>query len=254
MAIAFASATSAISSASAGFSGDLTWTGSPSSQLLLAVFGFENVNASSGPWIMLDPTHTHVGSGSGWARVCYQPPSADGGNGLEIWAAIWTSGPSTSFLFDATYAYVGRGLVYTGEYNPGAALEDVTASPVIRAAVTAQVTGDNPAAPSVFAFVGEMLVVCGSDQLQSPGFGTPTPAGYTSRIDSERGGSFGNVEITAADHTVTTEGDTGSIPWTATASTGTTKGATATLAIRPAAAVIANTSPYLNLEWPVPAT
>lgn len=244
--IAFNAVTPAISDAAAGFSDPLVWVGSPSRQLLLAVFGFEGVAAGSGPYIQYDPSGVHGTTPTGgWARVLFEPPSATG-NALEVWAAYWGAGPSTRFLFTGTYDYVARGLMYTGQYDTGTLY--AAGNGTVRAFAKDQVSGDDPACPAIYAFVDEMLVALASDQLQSPGFGTPTPAGWSSRFDSERGGSFGNVEITAADKLTTAEGDTGPIPFDAVAAAAGTKGATATLAIRPAS------SSHFPPPTPPPAT
>lgn len=235
MSIAFQGASAAVSSSLAS-SSTITWPGSPSGQLLLAVFGLENVNVGSGPWVSGTP-----GFG-GHARVFYQEPSANGGNGLEVWVANgWSTGAFTTYTFTGSYAYVGQGYTYTGQK---------TGSGVVRAYASQAWTGNNPEAPAVYTFANEMLIVAAADQLQSPGYGTPTPSGWTKRDDQKRGGTYGNVEITAADKLTTVEGDTGAIPWSATASTGTTKGATATLAIRPAAALVEATSPLIAIEYP----
>jgi hypothetical protein len=234
--IAFQAASAPQSSAGAS-SATITWPGSPSGQMLLAVFGFENVLAASGPWV------DHSESG-GWERAFYQPPSADGGCGLEVWNTQgWSSGPTTKFDFVASEAYVAEGAVYTGQYTG--------AGDVVRASVSRQVTGDDPAAPSAYVFASELVIVAAADLLATPGYGTPTPAGWTKRFDNARGGAFGNVEITIADKLAATEGNTGDIPWSAVTSPAGAHGATATLAIRAAAAVIASTSPLLVVEYAI---
>jgi len=257
LAISFVGAAAAISGASQPYSDAITWPDATQTDLVLAVFGFEGVAGGSGPYIDYDPSGVHgTIEGNGWVRLLYQAPSASG-NALEVWAAFRGTGTSTSFLFTGSYSYVARGLQYRGEYNPGGGsyVDFVNGNGTVRAYSTAQVTGNNPAAPSVYAFANEMVIALGSDQLQSPGFGTPTsPTGFTNEVDSARGGSFGNVEITAADKLATIEGLTGSITWTATASTGTTKGTTATLVVRPASGSSSpptTTAPLLNLEWAV---
>ncbi len=238
MALAFQAASAAISGTAT--SGTITWPGSPTDQLLIAVFGFEGVASGSGPWI------DHIDDGlslHGWKRVGYQAPSATG-CGIEVWDLWdWDSGPSTAFSFVSSLPYVARGLVYTGQY-----VDAEFAADGVRASTTLQVTGDDANAPSVYAYDNEMLVVCAAQELQTPGWGTPT--GCTQRFDSARGGSYGNVEITAADKSVS-EGDTGLIPWDTVAETGSSKGATITLALRPVAAVVAATSPLIAVEYAV---
>lgn len=226
----------------------ITWPGSPAGQLLLMVLGVEGASPGDGPWIVLDDGNVFGGlsSASGWRRVLSRAPSATG-SGLEVWAVIWTSGPSTVAWFGGAHlTFVAQGLVYTGEYDPGVPLTDDPST--VHSAASAAVSGDNPTAPSVYAFADELVIALAADQLQSPGYAAP--AGWTDRFDSARGATFGNVEITAADKPITVEGDTGSIPWSATASPSGAKGATATLAIRAADAIVAATSPLITIEYP----
>lgn len=228
--------TSAAVSSSGATSATITWPGSPSGQMLVGIFGFEAV--TSGPWI----TGTNQG---GWARSCYQAPSASG-NGLEVWNTNgWSSGATTQFNFTGTLAYVGIGRVYTGQYTG--------AGNVLRAGTTAQVTGNNPAAPSIYAYINEMVVVCAASQLNSSGY-TAAPTGYADLSSAARGSAHGNVEIGTADQVATGEGNTGSLTFTATAAAGGTKGATATLVIRGGPAVVAATSPLISIEYATPVT
>lgn len=235
----------------AAHTGILTWPASPTSQLALAILGVEGATAGSGPWI--DPNATHPpydNNGTGWYRVLFQAPSATG-NGLEVWASVHGGGTTQfAFLAGATLTYAIQGLLYGGTYV-AAPNTDPSTNGMISASASAQVTGDNPAAPSVFAFQNELVVACAADQLQAPGYGTPTPAGWTQRIDNTRGGGHGNVEITGADTTVGVTGTTGTIPWAATAATGTTKGSTATLALRPASQPPAATTPVMRFSYPL---
>lgn len=233
MSIAFQAASAAVSSGGAS-SATITWPGAPSNQLLIAVLGFE-VGTGTGPWVTSTPQ-------PGWQRCFYQDPSATG-CGLEVWnVQQWTSGPSTTFNFGTSRAYVARGLVYTGQYTG--------AGNVVRASVNQSVTGNSPSAPTIYAYQNEMVVALGAEQLSSPGW--DPPSGYTERIDSARGGSFGNVEITAADKLAALEGFTGALPFTATSAGGSDKGATGTIAIRESAAVIAATSPMIHVEYATP--
>lgn len=234
--IAFQAASAAQSGNAA--STTITWPGGPAGQLLVAVFGFEGVAAGSGPWVVDSSTS------GGWQRLFAKAPSA-AGCGLEVWQTFdWSSGLSTLFDFDTARNFVARGLVYTGQYDTGDGTNP------IRAWTARDWTGDDPEAPSVYAFENEMLIAVAAEQMQSPGFGTPTPAGWTERIDSSRGG-FGNVEITAADKPVTVEGESGVIPWSAAAATGASDGATGVFAIRPAATVtpLGATSPLIAVEF-----
>ncbi len=214
--------------------------------LLIVVLGFEGVASGSGPWVVPgDGSDTNIVSvPGGWKRVCYQSPSATG-NGLEVWAAIHGSGIHVVFPLTGSLPYSSQTASYTGEYETSMSIFDGA----IRAATTAQWTGDDPEAPSVYVYSEEMVVAVGADQLASPGWGAPTPAGWTSRMDAARASSYGNVEITLADKPATVEGNTGTIPFSANSASGSNKGATATLAIRPTAAVVAATSPLIAIEY-----
>lgn len=232
--------------------GILTWPASPVNQLALAILGVEGVASGSGPWIDPNAGHPYDSNATGWYRVLWRAPSATG-NGLEVWASVHGAG-TTQFAFLSgvgTLSYVIRGLLYGGTFV-AAGHTDPSSNGMISGSTSAQVTGNNPAAPSVFAFQNELVVAVAADQLQAPGYGTPTPPGWSApRFDSSRGGSFGNVEITGADTTVGVTGNTGTIPWAATAATGTTKGATATLALRPASQPPAATTPVLRFSYPL---
>lgn len=202
----------------------ITWPGSPNYQLLIAVFGFEGVNTTDGPWITGTPFST------GWKRATFQPPSVNGGSGLEIWiGSPWTSGALTNFSFTGNLTFVGRGLVYSGEYY---AVSGDNAA--LRSAQTAQVVGNNPASPNSFAYQGDMALAVAADSLQAGGYGNPTTAGWgTARFDDARGAA-GTVEITASDQlNLSANGFTGSALWGATATNPGTAGATAVLVFIP---------------------
>lgn len=227
-----------------GTTATFTLAGGASRQLLLVVIGFEGVAPGSGPWVTtVDGSYT-TEPFNGWKRICWQAPSATG-NGLEIWAAIWTSSSGASFGFGSSLSYVGVGSAYTGHYDSGGGngVYDGT----VRGAVTAQVTGNDPAAPSIFAFQNELVVPCGSDQMGASGFGTPV--GYNLRTDVARGGSHGNVEAAVADALALASGATGAVTFPQNAVTGTTNGATATLAIRPATPPPVSTAPMVVAEY-----
>jgi len=212
--------------------------------LLVVVLGFEGVASGSGPWVTdpaSDPFSEYVTVANGWKRICYQDPSASG-CGVEVWAAVHGSGAFEIFQFVSSLSYSVGTLSYVGEYATSNSIFDGA----IRGATTRQVTGDHPAAPDVYAFENELLIAVGADELQSPGWGTPTPSGWTSRLDVARSG-YGTVEITAADKPVSVEGNSGLIPFPAIAASGATKGATATLAVRPAPP--ASSSPLIAVEF-----
>lgn len=217
----------------------ITWPGSPSSQMLLAVFGFENVNHASGPWITGTPGSTGLG------RLLYKPPSADGGCGIEVWIAKrWEVGASTDFSFDTSRPYAALGAVYTGQYND----TDGSLTNSIRAHAEQPWTGDDPETPSIYAFVDEMLIAIAAIQLDAP-YGTPTPPGWTERADKARADVQGNVEVTLADLPVTVEGFSGVVAWSVASASGSDKGATAIMAVRPEPTPPAVTSPSINIEY-----
>lgn len=237
MPIAYQASTAAYTGT--GTTQTFTWPGLPTGQMLLAVFAIENVNAGSGPYV------NDTDGAAGWYRVCYQAPAANGGSALEVWGGFpgWTSGPTTPFNFTGSYTYVARGAVYTGQLDSGAA------SP-IRASTTAQVTGNNPQAPAIFAFANELVIALAAEAMSAPGFGTPTsPAGFTQRWDSNRAG-FGTAEQTIADALASSSATVGPIGWTATGATGASPGATATLAVQPAAAPLGSGAPLIEITFP----
>lgn len=218
--------------------------------LMILAFAFEGVAAGSGPWITPDiapGTGAKIGPGDGWKQFVQQAPSATG-VGLEVWAAILTSGSSVTAGFDASHNVQAVAAIYSGEYY--GARSPYILDGAIRAAVSQPVAGDNPECPSIHAFVDEVVIAIGADTLASPGFGTPTPPGWASRGDYNRSG-YGTAEVTFAERPTTSEGDTGPIPFSASASPSGAKGATATLAIRPFAASPAATSPLIAVEFAV---
>ncbi len=140
-----------------------------------------------------------------------------------------------------SHSFVAFGAQYRGQL----------ALPVanIRAHLEQAWTGNNPQAPAFYTFVNEMVVAVAAEQLAAPGFGTPTPTGWTNRDDQTRAG-FGSVEITLADKLTTVEGDPGVVPWAATAA-GTHEGATGVFAIRAAGVNPASTDPFVSMQYPL---
>jgi hypothetical protein len=208
--------------------------------LMIVVFGFDGVGAGSGPWIIPNTgsfAANYIGPSTSWKRCCYQDPSASG-TGIEVWAAISATVVGTSSAqLTGTLGWNTISAFYAGIYAPSNSINDGA----VRAATTAQVSGDNPAAPSVYAFVDELVVACMGEVLT----GAPTaPPGYTLRTSHARIG-----EIAIADKLATAEGDTGLLPFSGTASPSGAKGATATLAIRPDSP--AATSPFIAVEFAV---
>lgn len=217
--------------------------------LLLIVLGFEAVAPGSGPWVAPNSTPGHLSStGNGWKQLLAQDPEA-AGCGLEVWAAVYGSGSVAIADFNASYAVQGLMAIYRGEYYDSSAGVAEIFTGAIRGSESAQVSGDDPAAPPVHSFVDELVIAVGADTLAG-GWGTPTPTGWSSRADYARGGA-GTVEITLADKPTTVEGDTGAIPWSAAASPSGARGATATLAVRPLPAAPAATSPLIAVEYAV---
>lgn len=216
-------------------SSTLGFPGTPSGQMLLAVYAFENVAAGSGPWISSS-------TGGGWSRTFYQAPSGGNGCGLEVWNTLdWSASPTNVFNFAASETYVGCGLVYTGQFFDG------STSPV-RAVAQQAVTGSPVATPSITAFAGETLIAVAADTLAAPGFGTPNPSGAVQRFDAFRS-AYGNAEATAADYPVAAGGSVGPFTWPATPSSGTARGAAAVLAVRPASS---GGSSFALLDVPMP--
>lgn len=231
--IAFQAASAATSSASAS-STTITWPGLPSGQLLIAVFGFEGVASGSGPYVNNTPQ-------SGWEQQLFQAPSATG-CGLEVWnTQSWSSGPTTTFNFNGSPAFVAQGLVYTGQFTG--------AGDVIRASTSQSVSGNNGQSPGIFAFANELVIVLISQQITAAGFVAPT--GFTKRVDSARGATAGNVEIAVADQVAAVQGSEGPFTWTATASPANSKGAAATLCVRAAGSTPGTTQPFISMRYPL---
>ena len=211
--------------------------------LAILAAAFEGRGAGSGPWI--DGSHGtgYVALSTGWQRVLYQAPSATG-NGLEVWAALLTPVPQTHIVaFTGSYDAIVCEALYRGVYRPSGSIADGA----IRTSEKQQWTGDDPECPSVFAYAGERVIAVAGQQLQSPGFGDPTPAGWLTRTDAARAATYGNVEVAIADKLITEDGPTGAIPFSAASASGSNKGATATLAVRPAPP--ASTAPLILVEF-----
>jgi hypothetical protein len=219
MSIAFQAASAAVTGTAT--SGTITWPGSPSNQMLIAVFAFDAVTV--GPFVK------DSGTSGGWSRAFSQAPSASG-TGIEVWASTpWSSDATTTFNFFASETFVAQGIVYTGQFQGDA----------VRATSSQAWTGANPQTPAIFSFAGEMLVAVAGDTLAAGGFGTPTPGGSTSRFDSTLAGA-GTAELTAADRLTAVDGVIGPFTWTATGSPVGAHGAAGVLAIKPPPTVVTN--------------
>ncbi len=124
MTIAFEAVNSAVSG-SAVSALSFSLPSAAARQLLVATFGFENVLASSGPWVAEgDGTGSppKAGAATGWERIVYQAPSADGGCGVEVWATLWGSGTAGQFVFDTSRTLTYQIARYTGIYDTGATI------------------------------------------------------------------------------------------------------------------------------------
>lgn len=228
-------------------SATIEWVGDPNDpppgDALIAVFGFQDVPADSGPWIVDTP-----GSG-GWQRLLFQSPSATG-SGLEVLHShAWSAGDDTEFAFDTTYSWIARGVQYTGQLATGA---------LVRAHAEQAWTGDDPQTPELYAFPGEQVIAVAATYLDAfPGYTTPAP--WNEQFDNDLGGvPFGDTEIVLADRPVTVEGPI-SLTWEATADPSSAKGATGIFVLRPAVpgedegpgTPPFNTTPLLAIEYPV---
>ncbi len=197
--------------------------------LIIALYAFEGVAAGSGPWIVPNIgqlSSLFIGPSQGWQQVCWTAPGATG-VGIEVWAAIHGGGTVQDAIFAANQNAVTVTVAYGGEYNPTGSI----GGGAVSVATTAQVTGNQPAAPSVQANAGELIVACGGDLMTGAGFGSPS--GFTNRVDVARGAA-GTVEATIADASAAVAGNTGPITFPNNAAATTTRGTTATLLILPA--------------------
>lgn len=207
-------------------------TGTAVGNLLIAVYAFEGVAAGSGPWIIPNLgqlASNFVGPSEGWAQACWAAPSATG-VGLEVWWAIHGTGTDQAAQFAVSQNVTTVAVAYSGEYNPTGTVNPST----IRLAPTAQVTGSQPAAPTVTVNAGELVVAVGGDLMTASKFGSPS--GFTNRVDVARSGA-GTVEATVADAAIAAAASTGPITFPNNAAATTTAGATATLVVRPVPAV-----------------
>lgn len=201
--------------------------------LIVALYAFEGVAPGSGPWIVPNIgqfSTNFIGPATNWAQLCWQAPSL-AGVGIEVWAAIHSSGTVQNAMFAAAQNAVTVTGAWSGEYNPTGNI----GGGAIAVATPAQVTGNQPPAPSVAATGGDLIIACGGDLMTGAGFGNPS--GFTNRVDVARSGA-GTVEATLADAVAAFTGNTGLIIFPNAAAASSTRGATATLAIRPAPAVV----------------
>jgi hypothetical protein len=243
MAISFVAATS-VTFTSASEGDLLIPGGAGGGDLVISVFAFEGVAAGSGPWIVPNLgqfSNDYIGPPQGWQQVCWQSPSGTG-VGIEVWCAILFGATRQFAAFASAQSGVAVNSAYSGVYGNSNPVLGQT----VRLATTAQVTGNQPAAPTVTANAGEMVVAVGGDTMGGGGFGNPS--GFTSRIDAARGGA-GTAEAIIADAPITVAGATGAITFPNSASSSTAHGTTATLAIRPAPS---GTAPGGVLEGSMP--
>ena len=218
--------------------------GAAAGDLIVSCFAFEGVAAGSGPWIVPNIgqiSTQYIGPSTGWEQVCWQAPGA-AGVGIEVWCARLFSGTQQFAKFAAAQNAVAVNAAYRGTYDVGNPVSNGT----VRVATTAQVTGNQPAAPSVSVNTGDLIVAIGGDLMTGAGFGAPS--GFTSRIDASRSGA-GTVEATIVDTTATGAGATGPITFPNAAASSSTRGATATLAIVPAPTGV-SVGPILDVPMP----
>ena len=122
--------------------------------LIIAAYSFENVAANSAPYIIPNTGQygsSVIGPNTGYLQYCQEAPSATG-VGFEVWAAVTgsTTDPYTA-NFNASYNVVAVSTVWRGALvsnNHG--LQPVVVY-TVRASTVAQVSGNAPAAPSVYA-------------------------------------------------------------------------------------------------------
>lgn len=197
--------------------------------IIISVFAFEGVAAGSGPWIVPNQGQlvgTFIGPSTGWQQVCWQTPSATG-VGIEVWCAIFSVGSAQNAKFATSMNAVAVTAAWSGNYNTPSG--NITTTPP-RLATTAQVVGNQPAAPSVVTNVGELVVACGGDLMQAGGFGAPS--GFTNRVDVFRS-NVGTVEATMADMTAANAAATGPITFPNPTASSVTAGSTATIVVSP---------------------
>ena len=243
MAFSFIAANSATGTGVTSLACNLA-AGTAAGDLLVIAYAFENVAASSGPWIIpnvgqLNPNG--IGPANSWQQACWQAPSGTG-TGIEVWAAIYSSGTAITGNFAASQNVSVVTCTYRGEYNPTG---NILGAPP-RLAPTAQVTGHQPASPSVLANNGELVIAVAGDTMTASNFGTPS--GFTNRVDVTRGAA-GTVETTIADRVATLTGATGPITFPNNASSATAKGSTATLVFQ-AVPTVAGSGGIINAGMP----
>lgn len=211
---------------------------------IAAVYAFENVAAGSGPWIVPNIgqlASNFIGPAEGWQQACWSAPGA-AGVGIEVWVAVHGTGANQTAQFATSQNVVTVAAAWGGEYNPTGTMPG--GAP--RLAPTAQVTGNQPAAPSVLGNQGELVIACGADLMGASGFGSPS--GFTNRVDATRAGA-GSVEAAIADATLGQAGDTGLITFPNNAASTTTRGTTATLVVIPAPTAT-GVGPVLDAPFP----
>jgi hypothetical protein len=218
--------------------------GTQPGDIFVMVYAFEGVAAGSGPWIIPNIgqyASNNVGPYGGYLQACWQSPKATG-IGLEVWVAILSSASPFVANFAAAQNVTVVTTTYRGEYNP---TSTITGGPP-RLAPSAQVVGNQPAAPSVAANAGELVVACGADAMTGAGFGTPS--GFTNRVDVARAGA-GTAEATIADTILAAAVTTGPITFPNAAASSSQNGATATLVIVPAPTAT-GAGPVLDVAMP----
>lgn len=244
-----------VSSANGNVSGgtQVDWTANFALGLFMcAVYAFDNVAPGSGPWITPNNgqfSTAFIGPSTGWQQAAWIAP-ASAGVGIEVWCAINGAAGSQVRSVALGAAQTCEVVVgsWSGAYAPNGSINDGA----VRAVATRQPTGNAPAAPSIFAFAGELVIAVCGDRMTAAKFGTP--AGFTNRVDQAIGAA-GTVEATEADAVAAASGLTGAIPFPNAAASSGQAGGSATLAIRPSGSVTPGSSilrapmpPDLDLE------
>lgn len=242
MAFSYIASNSAVGNGVTSLSCNLP-AGTAPGDLMVIAYAFEGVAGGSSPWIIpnVGQNNDGVGPFNAWAQYVSQAPSGSG-DGLEVWAAIFSSGTAIVGYFAAAQNVVAVISTYRGEYNPNGLISG--APP--RLAPSSQVTGNQPAAPSVAANVGELVIAVASDSMTGAAFGTPS--GFANRVDQARAGA-GTVEATMADRIATVAGSTGPITFPNAAASSSTLGTTATLVFVPTPTV-AGAGPIFDAPLP----
>lgn len=243
MALSFVSANNAAGTGVTSLDCNLG-AGTIAGDFIIAVYAFENVGPTSGPWVVPNIGQFaagNIGPFNGNLLAAFKPPSATG-IGIEVWVGILSSGSHFIGNFVSSQNVVVTTATYRGEFNPTG---NINGGPP-RIATAQQVVGNQPASPSVTANAGEMVIACAADAMTGSAFGTPS--GFTNRVDARRAAA-GTAESTIADSLMTAAVTTGPITFPNAAASSSQAGATVTLVVTPAPTV-AGVGPVLDIPMP----